>query len=235
MNVERLRRNVEQVRQNVQRACRAMRRESASLTLVAVTKGRPAEAVRALQELGMSDVGENRVPEAAEKRPAVAGPGLRWHMIGHLQSNKARRALDCFDVIHSVDRPSLAQELQKLLAARGRGIDAFVQVNVAGEKQKEGIAPEEVVPFVDDLRDRSPLLRLQGLMTMAPLTDDPEKVRWIFARLRELSVQVALPGLSMGMTQDYVVAIEEGATHLRIGSALFEGVFDPGSGAEQNS
>ncbi|HLG42105.1 MAG TPA: YggS family pyridoxal phosphate-dependent enzyme [Planctomycetota bacterium] len=235
MNVDRLRRNVEQVRQNIQRACRAMKRDSASLTVVAVTKGRPAEAVRALHELGVSEVGENRVQEAVEKQPAATRPGLRWHMIGHLQSNKARRALDFFEVIHSIDRPSLAQELQKLLSARGRGIDAFVQVNVAGERQKEGIAPEEVVPFVDELRDRYPLLRLQGLMTLAPLTDDPEKVRWIFARLRELSVQVALPKLSMGMTQDYVVAIEEGATHLRIGSAYFDGVFAPRGGVGQNS
>jgi pyridoxal phosphate enzyme (YggS family) len=228
MNAEKLRRNVESVRRRVADACRVMNRDPSSLTLVVVTKDRPVEAIRELYELGVKDLGESRVQEASEKRPSLpAGAGgPRWHMIGHLQTNKVRRAVELFDVIHSVDRPSLAQELHRHLASRGRTIDAFVQVNVAGEAQKGGIPPDQVLPFVDDIRDRCSTLRLQGLMTMAPLSDEPERVRWVFARLRELAVQVGLPGLSMGMTQDYVVAIEEGATHLRIGSAFFEGVFE---------
>lgn len=225
MNEERLRRNVEAVRRRVAEACRVMNRDPASITLVVVTKDRPVEAIRALYEMGVKDIGENRVQEAAEKRPAIPSDGPHWHMIGHLQTNKVRRAVELFDIIHSVDRPSLAQELHKHLASRSRTIDAFVQVNVAGEAQKGGIPPDQVLPFVDDIRDRCSTLRLQGLMTIAPQSDDPERVRWVFARLRELAVQVGLPGLSMGMSQDYVIAIEEGATHLRIGSAFFEGVF----------
>lgn len=224
MNEELLRRNVEAVRRRVAEACRVVDRDPASVTLVVVTKDRPVDAIRVLYEMGIKDIGENRVQEAAEKRPAIPADGPRWHMVGHLQTNKVRRAVELFDVIHSVDRPNLAEELHKHLASRGRTIDAFVQVNIAGEKQKGGIPPDQVLPFVDDIRDRCSALRLQGLMTIAPLSDEPERVRWVFARLRELAVQVGLPGLSMGMSQDYVVAIEEGATHLRIGSAFFEGV-----------
>lgn len=225
MNLQRLRENVRTVRSRIRRACRNVGREASAVKLIAVTKGRSAEMMRELLDLGIRHIGENRVQEAEGKRPKIP-EGPVWHMVGHLQSNKVKRAIRAFDVIHSVDRQKLAEELHRALSAEGRRMKVFVQVNVAREPQKHGVAPEETLAFVDVLREKYRTLEPIGLMTLAPLSREPERSRPHFAALRELAVRCGLQGLSMGMSQDYVVAIEEGATHLRIGSALFAGVND---------
>jgi PLP dependent protein len=220
-------RNAERIREAVASAARRAGRRPDDIRIVAVTKGRPAEAVEAARAAGLTDIGENRVAEALAKAPS-AGPGLTWHLIGHLQTNKARKTLTLFDCVHSVDRPGLAEALQEEASKAGRRMRCFLQVNVSGEGSKGGYAPSEVE---EAARRLAALDRIEpaGLMTMAPLNPDPEASRPVFRALRELRDRLlrAVPaapgmtGLSMGMSQDYTVAVEEGATHLRIGTALF--------------
>lgn len=218
----RLQQNADAVRRRVQAACRRRNRDPRDVTIIAVTKSVGPELIDALIGLGFSDLGENRAVEAAEKLARVRGKA-RWHFIGHLQTNKAKKMLDRFDVIHSVDRRELAIELEKRLAAANRRMPAFIEVNAGAEAAKGGLPPEAVAEFVPWIRRDCPHLELHGLMTMAPNTA-PEATRPVFRRLRELAVQAGLPGLSMGMSNDFEVAVEEGATHVRIGTALFEGV-----------
>jgi len=195
------------------------------VTLVAVTKGQPPGVVRAAAELGLTLFGENKVQEARAKIPLCPGR-LRWHMIGHLQSNKARDAVQCFEMIHSVDSLHLARELQKQAEKAAKTVPILLEANLAGESNKFGYQAEELLADVPALNALA-RLEIHGLMTMAPWTPEPEKVRPIFRRLRELKVAceqelgAPLPHLSMGMTGDFEVAIEEGATMVRIGSALF--------------
>lgn len=182
------------------------------MTLVVVTKTIPKELIPRLAEFGVTDIGENRAVEGADR---VAGlGGFRRHMIGHLQTNKAAKALQWADLVHSVDRPSLVRELAKLQ----RKVPIFVQVNVSGEASKGGFTPEGTASAVADARRA---LDVAGLMTMAPEGAD---ARPHFRRLRELAAQAGLSRLSMGMTQDFEVAVEEGATHVRVGTAIFAGV-----------
>jgi len=200
------------VRARIAAACGRARRDPASVTLIVVTKSIPKELIPQLAEFGVTDIGENRAVEGADR---VAGlGGFRKHMIGHLQTNKAARALQWADALHSVDRPSLVRELAK----HQRKIPVFVQVNVSGEESKGGFAPDEASAAVADARRT---LDVVGLMTMAPEGAD---ARPHFRRLRELAGQAGLRNLSMGMTQDFEVAVEEGATHVRVGTAIFEGV-----------
>ncbi len=199
------------------------------MALVAVTKSVGAAEALALARLGVDDFGENRTDSLAEKRSSLSAAGVeaRWHMIGRLQTNKVRRALPSIDVLHSIDRPSLLDALAAELARTGGPpLPAFLEVNVAGETSKAGFPPDDVPAALEAAR-RVPRLAVRGLMTMAPLSADPERSRPVFRRLRELRDDarakgyLEVLGLSMGMSQDFEQAVEEGATHVRVGTALF--------------
>ncbi|NPV71641.1 MAG: YggS family pyridoxal phosphate-dependent enzyme [Firmicutes bacterium] len=224
---ESLERNLADVRERIAAAAIRSGRDPGDVTLVAVTKTVPADVVMQAVSLGVTDVGENRVQEALLKHGTFGG-AVRWHMVGHLQSNKAAKAVRVFDVIHSVDRLSLAEELDRLGRSAGTPVRALVQVNVSGEETKFGLPPAGVEPL---LRRVSAMrhLAVEGLMTIAPFTVNPEETRPFFRGLRQILERVnraGIPGvnlrhLSMGMTNDYEVAIEEGATIVRIGTAIF--------------
>ncbi|MGH7163533.1 MAG: YggS family pyridoxal phosphate-dependent enzyme [Planctomycetota bacterium] len=219
--MEHLARNLEAIRADISAALRRCGDARREVTLVAVTKGASASSVDALAALGVLDIGESRVQEAQQKAAGVTA-AVRWHLVGHLQGNKARKAAALFASIHSVDSVALVEAL----ASTGRPLEMFLQVNVSGEASKHGVPPE-------GLRDlyraaaAAPGLEVKGLMTIAPYADDPEAARPVFRALRELRDEMARRGegppvasLSMGMSGDYVVAVEEGATHLRVGTAL---------------
>lgn len=194
--------------------------------LVAVTKGVDPERIREALALGIVDLGENRIQEALPKIAAL-GSAPRWHLVGHLQRNKVGRAIEAFALIHSVDSVRLAEEIARRAGVLGVDIPVLLQVNVAGEPGKHGFAPDEVRDAARRIAG-SPGVGLRGLMTIAPLADDPETARPMFRRLRCLSEEVRAEvfdadELSMGMSQDYEVAIEEGATLIRVGRAIFGG------------
>ncbi len=208
---------VREALQRVEAACRRCGRSPEEVTVVAVAKGFPPEAVREAHAAGLRHFGENRVQEAAAKRPFLADLDVTWHMVGHLQTNKVRKALELFQVFHSVDSEHLARELDR----RAPGpLTVLLEVNVAGEPTKFGFSPQEV-PAAFERIARLPNLRVVGLMTVAPAVPDPEEVRPVFRRLRELARALGLPHLSMGMSDDFEVAIEEGATMVRLGRVLF--------------
>ena len=194
------------------------------VTIVAVTKGFGPEAIRAAMDAGLADVGENRVQEAVQKQDGLRElTGVRWHLIGHLQRNKARVVAGRFDLVHSLDSLELARELDRRSTTSQR---ALLQVNVAGETQKSGCAPEEAPSLARQVAGLEHL-RLEGLMTLAPLTDDEDVQRRTFRGLRVLRDRIKeeeglwLPTLSMGMSGDYASAVLEGATVIRLGTALF--------------
>ena len=217
--------NLEAVRGRIAAACARAGRDPADVTLVAVSKNHPPESVRALTELGVTVFGENRVQEAKAKVPLSPGRA-RWHLIGHLQSNKCRDAVQLFEMIESVDSLALAEELQKWADKAAKTVPILLEVNVAGEASKFGYRPDLVLA---DLARINALTKLEihGLMTVAPWSSEAEKVRPIFRRLRELRTEceqrlgAPLPHLSMGMSGDFEGAIAEGATIVRIGTALF--------------
>jgi pyridoxal phosphate enzyme (YggS family) len=194
--------------------------------IVAVTKSHGPDAVRAALAAGLTDVGENRVQEALAKQDALPGVPARWHLIGSLQRNKARQVVGRFALIHSVDRPELASELDRRIGLAGAGAqDVLVEVNCSGEPQKGGVNPGQLRALLDQIA-ALPRLRLRGLMTLAAESSDEGVQRSAFARLRALREQMtaagfALPELSMGMSGDYPVAVEEGATLVRLGTLLF--------------
>ena len=214
------------VRQRVAAAAVGCGRDPQSITLIAVGKKFPAEIVRIAVEAGAVDLGENRVQEAVAKKPEV--PGAKWHLIGPLQRNKVRAALEVFDIVHTLDRPELADRLQFLLGERwpGRRLDVLVEVNIGSEPQKAGALPGVAADLLRHALgcDR---LAVRGLMAIPPWEDDPEASRPHFRVLRELrdklqqDVGVPLPDLSMGMSHDFEVAIAEGATMVRVGTAIF--------------
>ena len=235
--------NLARVQARIQAAARRAGRDPAGVTLVAVTKTRPLDAMQVAYQAGVRNFGENRVEEGSLKIPAfndwAAAERPTWHMIGHLQSRKAADALAHFDMVHSVDSLKLAERLSRLAEGAGRAaLPILLECNVSGEASKYGFelsgwqASREIrLAFFDVVRsiNRLPRLRLQGLMTMAPLVAEPEQARPVFAALRLLRNALAeeLPGvewrhLSMGMTDDFEVAVEEGATLVRVGRALFE-------------
>lgn len=206
-------------------ACRRVGRDPADVTLVAVSKTVPALRLVAAVEAGLNVLGENRVQEAESKVGAL--PGARWHLIGPLQSNKARRAVEMFEVIESVDSVGLARRLDRLAGDLGRApLGVFLQVNVDRDDNKSGFTADGLDRELDELAGL-PNLSLLGLMTVGRLVADPESARPTFARLRDLSVRLRQThaglgaGLSMGMSGDYTVAVEEGATVIRVGRALF--------------
>lgn len=209
------------IRERIARAAERAGRDPLGVTIVAVTKTHPVEAVREAVEAGLADVGENRVQDALAKMDAWPDARVRWHLIGHLQRNKAKQAVGRFALIHSVDSAALADELHRIAERRGVTQDVLVQVNVAREEQKSGVAPEAVETLVAHVGTRGHL-RLRGLMTMAPFTEDVAVQRATFRGLRELRDRLSgTLELSMGMSQDFEVAVEEGATLLRLGTVLF--------------
>lgn len=194
------------------------------MRIIGVTKTHGPQAVRAAVAAGLQEVGENRVQEALEKQDALTDVAVGWHLIGTLQRNKARQAVGRFALIHSVDRMDLAVELDRRLA-EGTRQTVLVQVNCSGETQKGGVAPEALPALLDEMR-RLERIEVQGLMTMSALTDDKEEQRRAFRLLRELRDAAErlghrLPELSMGMSDDYPIAVEEGATMIRLGTVLF--------------
>ncbi len=215
--------NLNTVRQEIAAALERSRRSGERVRLVAVTKTVGPKEIAAAAALGLQDFGENRLQEAVPKLRQF--PDLRWHFIGHLQSNKAGEVLAGFSLIHSLDRLSLARALQRRAERQDLEAHCLLQLNISGEKSKSGLGEAELPDFLEALSD-FPRIRVAGLMTIAPWCEDPEEVRPIFRRLRELQQLHRRPGLalselSMGMTGDYIVAVEEGATMVRIGSALF--------------
>jgi hypothetical protein len=217
--------NLHSVQHRIEAACQRVGRDPASVTLVAVSKGQPPEVVEEAAQLGLGLFGENKVQEARAKIPLCSGR-LRWHMIGHLQTNKCRDAVQLFEMLHSVDSLRLAAEISKWAERAARTVPVLLEVNLAGESSKFGYPPERLLAEAKEIQ-RLPRIEVRGLMTMAPWTPEPEKARPVFRGLREWRhrcqdvLSAELPCLSMGMTGDFEVAIEEGATLVRIGTALF--------------
>ncbi len=220
--------NLERVRARIARAARSAGRDPAGVTLVCVTKGVPVDRIREAIACGVTEIGENRVQEAQGKWTSLRDLG--WHLVGHLQRNKAKLAVELFDWIHSVDSAELVEMLERQTAQRKPGrapLKVLIQVNVSGEATKHGCRPEETRGLAEAIQ-KGEHLEWKGLMTMAPFSEDPESSRPVFRRLRELrdalerELGVRLD-LSMGMSQDYEVAVQEGATLVRVGTALFGG------------
>ena len=229
--------NLEAVRERIATACARAGRPAESVRLLAVSKTYGPEAVGAAAAAGQTRFGENRVQEAAAKIPACPGH-LQWHLIGHLQSNKAAQAAQLFDWIHSVDSLKLLEALDRHAGEAGRRLEVMVQVNVSGERSKSGLAPGEV-PAVLAAGSRLPHVQIRGLMTIPPLAEDPEIARPFFRNLRErreawsAELGIDLPELSMGMTHDLEVAIAEGATFVRVGTGIFGARAKPAGEAEE--
>lgn len=219
--------NIACVQTNIAQAAQRAGRLPQEITLVAVSKTKPLELVKIAHALGVTHFGENRVQDALPKIAAFRPPTIRWHMIGHLQSNKAGKVVDAFDCIHSLDSLHLAETLNRHAATLSKRLSVLLQVNVSGEASKEGMNLAETPGLARQIV-ALPYLDVQGLMTVAPLVDDAEEVRPVFRALRMLRdrLREELPDstwhhLSMGMTDDYPVAIEEGATLVRVGRAIF--------------
>jgi len=223
-----VRENILRVRERIAAAAARAGRDPAGVRLMGVTKTVGDDRIRQAIEAGIDIIGENYVQEARRKIELM-GKSVEWHFIGHLQTNKAKYAVRLFDMIHSVNRVSLAEELNRRAAAAGVVCRVLIEVNLAGEESKSGAAPEEAPGLIRAIAAGMPSLSIQGLMTMAPWYDDPERARPCFAGLRMLRDRIAaenipnvtLRDLSMGMTDDFEVAVEEGSTIVRIGRAIF--------------
>jgi pyridoxal phosphate enzyme (YggS family) len=208
-----------EIRERIAASAREAKREPASVELIAVSKTFSGEEIRPVLECGQRVFGENRVQEAMSKWPALRTefPDLKLHLIGPLQSNKTKEAVALFDVIHSVDRPKIARAIADEMKKQGKALELFVQVNTGEEPQKAGVMPKETADFVRMCRDELGL-SIQGLMCIPPVDEEPAVH---FAFLAKLARDLGLPGLSMGMSADFETAIEFGATHVRVGSAIF--------------
>ena len=217
--------NLQLVRQRIAAACARAGRDAASVTLLAVSKTHPPESIRAAVEAGQLLFGENKIQEAKAKIPLCPGRA-RWQFIGHLQSNKVRDAVEWFELIQGVDSLAIAQEISKRATQAAKTLPILIEVNVAGEGTKFGYRPEQLLAELNEL-NALPRIEIHGLMAIPPFTPVPEKTRPYFQRLRELKLEcekilgAPLPHLSMGMSGDFEVAIEEGATLVRLGTALF--------------
>jgi len=218
--------NLAEIRERIARSAARAGRAVEDITLVAVSKTFPPEAIRSAFELGLRQFGENRVQEWESKRAAVADLDATWHLIGHLQSNKARRAASLFNRVDSVDSVALAQKLDAAAASEAKRLQVLIEVHQGGEETKSGV-PEADLPALAENIVQLQNLELLGLMTIPPYFDKPEQVRPYFQKLRTLRDQVCLQigmplnALSMGMSHDFEIAIEEGATEIRVGTALF--------------
>jgi len=217
--------NLEAVQRRINAACERAGREPDSVTLVAVTKTQPPDVVAEAAKAGLSLFGENKVQEAKAKIPLCPGR-LRWHLVGHLQTNKCRDAVALFEMIQSVDSLHLAEEINKRAEQAAKTMPVLLEVNAVGEASKFGYRPEQLLEELCRINSL-PRLEIHGLMTVPPWAPDPEKVRPVFRQIRELKARceqilgAPLPHLSMGMTGDFEVAIAEGATMIRVGTALF--------------
>lgn len=219
--------NYRAVEEKVRNACQRAGRRREDVTLIAVSKTKPVSMIQELLPMGVRDFGENKVQELTAKEE-ILPKDIRWHMIGHLQRNKVKYVIDKACMIHSVDSLRLAQEISKEAVKHNLVMPVLIEVNVAGEESKFGVSLEEAMSLVEEV-SKLPGIRVNGLMTIAPYVEDPEDNRAIFRNLRKLSVDigeknfdnVTMNVLSMGMTGDYEVAIEEGATHVRVGTGIF--------------
>ena len=219
--------NLIQVEQNIEEACRRAGRDRSEVTLIAVSKTKPVETLQEAYDLGVRVFGENKVHEMADKYE-VLPKDIRWHLIGHLQRNKVKYIIDKAVLIHSVDSLRLAQTIEKEAKKHNLTAHILIEVNVAREESKFGIFPEDLEALVDEIA-KLPHIQVDGLMTIAPFVPDPEENRPVFRELRKLSVDISakkvdnvnMSVLSMGMTNDYQVAIEEGATMVRVGTGIF--------------
>ena len=220
--------NIARVRERIAAACSRSGRRPADVKLVAISKTVPPERIRQAYEVGLRDFGENRVQEAEAKRPALADLDATWHLVGHLQTNKAKPARELFQYVQSVDSLRLAEKLDRVVPPGGRRLPVLLEVNLGEELTKSGAREEEVLQLAEGV-GRLPTLELRGLMVIPPFLEDPDRARPFFRRLRELArriesrnlVGVSMYELSMGMSHDFEVAVEEGTTMVRIGTAIF--------------
>lgn len=219
--------NLEQVRKNIEEACRAVNRDPGEVTLISVSKTKPVSMLQEAYDAGSRDFGENKVQEIMDKYPQLPSD-IRWHMIGHLQRNKVKYIVDKVALIHSVDSLRLAETIENEAAKHNVTVPILIEVNVAQEESKFGLKTEEVLSLVESVA-ALPHINIKGLMTIAPYVEDPEENRAIFRQLKKLSVDIAAKNinnvnmsvLSMGMTGDYQVAVQEGATMVRVGTGIF--------------
>ena len=230
-NYKIIEKNLLELQERIESACSRSIYNQESVELIISTKYVDADVIRILSELGVPCIGENQLQATERKKEGLNDLDLRWHMFGHLQRNKVKKAVRIFDLIHSVESVTLAKEINKESEKLGKNTRVLVEVNVSGEETKYGLSPEETIPFLCEINNLESI-KVEGLMTMMPIVDDPETCRPMFKELRELSERirdeniqnVEMNILSMGMTQDFEVAIEEGANLVRIGSAVFEGI-----------
>ncbi len=219
--------NLQEVEQKITEACKKANRLREDITLIAVSKTKPISMLQEVYDLGIRDFGENKVQELTDKVPELP-EDIRWHMIGHLQRNKVKQVIDKAVLIHSVDSIRLAETIEAEAAKKDIIVHILLEVNVAEEDSKFGLKVDEVLPAIEQIATM-PHIRIEGLMTIAPFVENPEENRTVFARLQKLSVDIAKKNidnvsvniLSMGMTNDYQVAIEEGATMIRVGTGIF--------------
>ncbi|MGI6041693.1 MAG: YggS family pyridoxal phosphate-dependent enzyme [Candidatus Alectryocaccobium sp.] len=222
-----LKENYSIVRKNILKACEKAGRDPESVKLIAVSKTKPAEDIEEIYSLGQRDFGENKVQELSQKIE-ILPDDIKWHLIGHLQHNKVKYIIGKTELIHSVDSERLALTISKEAVKHNVTADVLIEVNVAGEESKFGVTTDETIELIEKI-SKLPGIHICGLMTIAPFVADPEENRPVFRKLRELSVDIAdkkidnvtMSVLSMGMTNDYMVAIEEGATLVRVGTAIF--------------
>lgn len=219
--------NLKQVEENIKNACEKAGRDRSKVTLIAVSKTKPVSMLEEAYNSGIREFGENKVQEICEKRDQLPAD-IHWHMIGHLQRNKVKYIVKDVTLIHSVDTYRLAEEINIQAKKAGRIVPVLIEINIAGETSKFGVAPSEALQLVQEISHLENV-RIQGLMTVAPYVEDPEENRSCFRKIRDLSVDIAAQNidnvsmdvLSMGMTGDYMVAIEEGATMVRVGTGIF--------------
>lgn len=225
--METIKNNLEIIKKKIEKTALKMNRNPEEIKLVTVTKTATIEQIKEAISAGVKIIGENKVQEAKEKYHILSAD-IEWHLVGHLQTNKVKYAIEIFDCIHSVDSIKLAEEIDKRSLQFGKTTNVLIEVNVSGEETKYGIKPEEVEPFLKETSEFS-RIRVRGLMTIAPMAEDKEDIRPYFRKLRELSEEiksknlknVKMDYLSMGMTEDFEVAIEEGANMIRIGRGIF--------------
>lgn len=222
-----LQKNLHEIADNISRAAKRSGQDEKDITLIAVTKTVNEDYINQAIELGVKNIGENKIQEIQRKYDNIK-KGVSWHMIGHLQSNKVKFIIDKVDLIHSLDRMSLAEEIQRRAELHDKVLNCLIQVNISEEETKFGIKKENVIPFIESILEFKNI-RIKGLMTMAPFVNDPNEVRYVFKGLKDLSQMISnrnykdveMKYLSMGMTNDYEVAIEEGANMIRIGTGIF--------------
>ena len=227
MSLSTIKDNLEQVNSNIVSACVRSGRKTDSVTLIAVSKTKPVEMLLEAYAAGVRDFGENKVQEIVDKIDKLP-PDARFHMIGHLQTNKVKYIIDRIYMIHSLDSVKLAMEIDKRAKAAGRVVPCLIEINIGNEESKYGINPKEATEFATEVSKLTGI-KIMGLMCVAPAVDDPEDAREYFVRMRELSVDITrknidnieLSILSMGMSGDYMVAVEEGADFVRVGSSIF--------------